>query len=81
MNPFQGQYPNIAVRITTTPTNPRIHRRNPETKIAEISKITPRMDRKSASPLPTFFVFVMDSIFASVISSAIDEKNPFLFQK
>jgi hypothetical protein len=63
INPFQGQYPNTAVRIITTPINPRIHRRNPETKIAEISKITPRADRKIASPLPTFFILVIDSIF------------------
>jgi hypothetical protein len=25
MNPFQGQYPNRAVRMIITPTNPAIH--------------------------------------------------------
>jgi hypothetical protein len=63
INPFQGQYPNIAVKITTTPINPRIQRSIPEVEIAEIIKITPRTYRKIVSPLATFFVLVINSIF------------------
>jgi hypothetical protein len=73
INPFQGQYPNIAVRIITTPINPRIHRKNPEIKIAKIIKMTPMTDRKIASPLPTFFVFGIRPIFPP----SVIKKNPF----
>jgi len=66
INPFQGQYPNIAVRIITTPTNPRTHRKTPEMKKAKIIKITPMTDRKIASPLPTFFIFATGSMFPSL---------------
>jgi hypothetical protein len=63
-NPFQGQYPNVAVRIITTPINPRIQRSIPEVEIAEIMRITPRTYRKIVSPLATFFVLVIGSIFS-----------------
>jgi hypothetical protein len=66
INPFQGQYPNRAVRITTTPTNPRTHRKTPEIRKVRIIKITPMTDRKIASPLPTFFVLAPVPIFFSL---------------
>jgi hypothetical protein len=70
INPFQGQYPNMAVRITTTPTNPRTHRKTPEMKKAKIINITPMIDRKTPSPLPTFFTFMVG--FSSLNSSCYD---------
>jgi hypothetical protein len=73
MNPFQGQYPNMAVRITTTPTNPRIHRKTPEMKKATMINITPMIDRTTPSPLPTFFTFMAD--FSSLNSSALKETH------
>jgi hypothetical protein len=66
MNPFQGQYLNIAVRINTTPINPTTQRKIPSMKKAKIIKITPMIERKIASALPTFFVLPMDSIFFSL---------------
>jgi hypothetical protein len=65
INPFQGQYPNIAVRIIATPTNPRTHRENPEIRKAKIIKTTPMINRKIPSPLPTFLTLTKDSIFSS----------------
>jgi hypothetical protein len=79
MNPFQGQYPNMAVRITTTPTNPRIHRKTPEMKKARIINITPMINRKTPSPFPTFFTFTAGFPFLN--SSAINKKTPFPSQK
>jgi hypothetical protein len=58
MNPFQGQYPNMAVRITTTPTHPRIHRKTPEMKKTRMINMTPMINRKIPSPFPTFFTFM-----------------------
>jgi len=79
MNPFHGQYPNMAVRITTTPTNPRIHRETPEMKKARIINITPTINRKTPSPLSTFFTFTAG--FSSLNSGGINKKNPFPSQK
>jgi len=78
INPFQGQYPNMAVRTTTTPTNPRIHGKNPEMKKARIIKITPMINRKTPSPLPTFFTFTAG--FTSLNSSSINKKPHSLFR-
>jgi hypothetical protein len=66
INPFQGQYPNIAVRINTTPINPTTQRKIPSMKKAKIIKMTPMIERKIASALPTFFVLTTDSIFFSL---------------
>jgi hypothetical protein len=73
MNSFQGQCPKMAVRITATPTIPRIHRKSPEIRKARIINITPMISRKTPSPFPTFFTFTVGFSFLS--SSAIDE-NP-----
>jgi hypothetical protein len=62
INPFQGQYPNIVVRISATPISPRTHRKPPEMKKAETIKMIPMTDRKIASPLPPFFILTNDSI-------------------
>jgi len=62
IKPFQGQYPNIVVRISATPISPRTHRKPPEMKKAETIKMIPMTDRKIASPLPTFFILPNDSI-------------------
>jgi len=72
MNPFQGQYPNMAVRITITPTNPRIHRKTPEMKKATMINITPMIKRKTPSPFPIFFTFTIG--FSSLNSIAINKK-------
>jgi hypothetical protein len=69
-NPFQGQYPNMAVRITISPIGPRIHRETPELKKAMIINIIPMTNRNIPSPFPTFFVFT--AAFSSLDSSAID---------
>jgi len=66
INPFQGQYPNILVRISATPITPRPHRKTPEMKKPKIIKLIPITDRKAASPLPTFFIFTNVSIFSSL---------------
>jgi hypothetical protein len=66
MNPFQGQYPNIAVRINTTPINPTIQRKMPSMEKAKIIKMIPMIERKIASALPTFFVLTTGSIFFSL---------------
>jgi len=69
INPFQGQYPNMAVRITTSPIGPRIHRETPEVKKAMIISTTPMIKRKIPSPFPIFFVFI--AAFSSINPSAI----------
>jgi hypothetical protein len=69
-NPFQGQYPNMAVRTTTSPIGPRIQRKTPEMKKAMIINITPMIKRKIPSPFPTFFPFTTG--FSSLNSSAIN---------
>jgi hypothetical protein len=53
----------MAVRITTTPINPLIHRKTPEMKKTRIINITPMMKRKIPSPLPTFFTFTVGFSF------------------
>jgi hypothetical protein len=53
-NPFQGQYPNMAVRITTSPIGPRIHRETPEVKKELIINTIPTIKRKIPSPFPHF---------------------------
>jgi hypothetical protein len=58
MNPFQGQYPNMAVSITTTPANPTIHLKTPEMKKARMINRTPKINRKIPSPFPIFFTFI-----------------------
>jgi hypothetical protein len=65
MNPFQGQYPNMAVRIVATPMNPKIHRKTPEMKKARIINIVPMIKRKIPSPFPTFFTFTAGFSFPS----------------
>jgi len=70
INPFQGQYPNMAVRITTSPIGPRIHRKTPEMKKARVINIIPMIKRKIPSPFPTFFAFTAG--FSSLNSSAVD---------
>jgi hypothetical protein len=66
INPFQGQYPNRAVRINTIPINPTTQRKIPSMKKAKIIKMTPMIERKIVSALPTFFVLTTDSIFFSL---------------
>jgi len=41
VNPFQGQYPNMAVGIIATPISPRIHPETPEIRKAKAIKIPP----------------------------------------
>jgi hypothetical protein len=66
----------MAVRITTTPTNPTIQRKTPEMKKARRINMTPVMNRKTPSPLPTFFAFTTG--FSSLNSRAINKKpHPF----
>jgi hypothetical protein len=62
INPFQGQYPNILVRIHATPIIPRTQRKPPGVKKAKIIKRIPMTDRKIPSPLPTFLILTNDSI-------------------
>jgi len=76
MNPFQGQYPNTAVRITTSPTNPRTQRKTPEVKKAITINIAPMIIRKIPSPFPTFFTFTVGFSFLS--SGAINKNSPLL---
>jgi hypothetical protein len=78
INPFQGQYPNMAVRITTTPINPRIQRKTPEMKKARIISMTPVIKRKIPSPLPTFLTFTTG--FSSLNSSALNKKPHSFFR-
>jgi len=74
--PFQGQYPNMAVRINTTPINPEIHRNTPDMKKARIINITPMIKRKTPSPFPIFFTSTNG--FSSLNSSTINKKpHPF----
>jgi hypothetical protein len=47
----------MAVRITTSPIGPRIHRKTPEVKKAMIINTAPTTKRKIPSPFSTFFVF------------------------
>jgi hypothetical protein len=61
-NPFHGQYPNRAVIMNTMPINPTTHRRIPSMEKAKPTKMTPMMERITASILPTFFVLTMGSI-------------------
>jgi hypothetical protein len=61
ITPFQGQYPNRAVRMTTTPADPITHRKNPEVKKEKAINIPPMMIRKILSPFPTFFIFMVGS--------------------
>jgi hypothetical protein len=68
----------MAVRITTTPNNPTIHRKTPEMKKATIINITPMIDRKTPSPFPTFFTFIVG--FSSLNSSAIHKKTHSFFR-
>jgi hypothetical protein len=74
INAFQGQYPNVAVRIITTPINPRIHPEIPEIRKAKTVRTTPMADRKISSPLPTFFVLIQDPISPPLITNAIGIK-------
>jgi hypothetical protein len=60
INPFQGQYPNMAVRMTTSPMGPRIHRETPEVKKAAMINIIPAVNLKIPSPFPIFLVFTAD---------------------
>jgi hypothetical protein len=66
IKPFQGQYPNILVRINATPIIPRIHRKPPGMKKEKIIKIIPMTERKIPSPLPTFLIFKNDPISSSL---------------
>ena len=66
MNPFQGQYPKIEVRMNTTPINPATHRKIPSMEKEKITIMIPMMKRKTASILPTFFVLTMGSIVSSL---------------
>jgi hypothetical protein len=62
INPFHGQYPKRAVIMNTTPINPTTHRKIPSMEKAKLTKITPMIERKTASILPTFFVLIIGSI-------------------
>jgi hypothetical protein len=66
INPFQGQYPNILVRINATPMIPGTQRKPPGMKKEKTIKIIPMADRKIPSPLPTFLIFANDSISSSL---------------
>jgi len=65
INPFQGQYPNMPVRINATPINPITQRKIPSIEKAKMIKMIPMIYRKIASALLTFFVLTTDSIFHS----------------
>jgi hypothetical protein len=47
----------MAVRITTSPIDPRIHPKTPEMEKALIINTIPAIKRKITSPFSTFFVF------------------------
>jgi hypothetical protein len=64
--PFQGQNPNIAVRINITPINPAIQREIPSTEKAKTIKMTPMIERKMASTVPTFFGLTIGFIVFSL---------------
>jgi hypothetical protein len=66
VNPFQGQYPNIAVRIIATPISPSISPENPEKRKAEAIKIPATTNRKTLSPLPTFIILIANPILSSL---------------
>jgi hypothetical protein len=66
INPFQGQYPNIAVRINPTPINPIIHRKIPEMKKTRSIDKTPMIKRKILSPFPTFVILIRNPILPSL---------------
>jgi hypothetical protein len=65
VNPFQGQYPNIAVGITATPMNPSIHPEIPEIKKAKAIKTAPMTNRKILSPVPTFIILTTNPTLSS----------------
>jgi hypothetical protein len=50
-------------------------------KKAKIIKMTPMIERKIASALPTFFVLAVDFIFFSLHLIDFQKQNPFSFQK
>jgi hypothetical protein len=79
-NPFQGQNPNIAVRINTTPINPAIQREIPSMEKAKTIKMIPMIERKIASALPTFFVLIPGSMFF-LRPLIVKNKNPCFFEK
>ena len=66
ISPFQGQYPNIAVRINTTPISPTTQHKTPSMEKAKIIKMIPMIERKIASAPLTFFVLTTGSMFFSL---------------
>jgi hypothetical protein len=72
INPFHGQYPKRAVTMNTTPINPTTHRMIPSMEKAKMTKMTPMIERKIASILPTFFVLIKGCIgFLPVLSISL----------
>jgi hypothetical protein len=69
INPFHGQYPKRAVIMNTTPITPTTHRKIPSMEKAKPTKMTPIIERKTASILPTFFVLIMGSILFPPVCS------------
>jgi len=67
-----------AVRITTTPTNPRTHRKTPAMKKVKIINIIPIIKRKIPSPFAIFFTFTVG--FSSLNSSSFSKKPHYFFR-
>ena len=61
-NPFQGQYPTMAVSIKIPPTIMDSGFKNPARKKPKMTRITPIITRRIPSPL---FIFLVIAIYAS----------------
>jgi hypothetical protein len=69
----------MAVRISSTPPNPSIHRKTPEIKKARIINTTPLINRKPPSPFPIFFTFTPG--FSSLTQVLLIKQNPIPFSE
>jgi hypothetical protein len=58
-NPFQGQYPTMAVSTKRPPTTKNSGFQNPARKRPKRMRISPKIMRRIPSPLATFFVIAI----------------------
>jgi hypothetical protein len=66
INPFHGQYPNIAVTINATPMNPIIQLGIPWMKKVNSTKMAPMTMRKIASFVATLLVLAIGFMLSSL---------------
>jgi len=60
-NPFQGQYPTMAVSAKRQPMTMNSGFQNPVRKKPKRIRIMPRIPRRIPSPLPIFLVIAIDT--------------------